>query len=61
MADTNPNDETLPHPNGEQAQHASGESAPQAHEPAAHDSGEHPHDDLSPGQTWSPVEESPLA
>jgi ribonuclease E len=59
VADTNPNDETLPHPTGEQAQHASGESAPHAHEPAADASGEHAHDELSPGQTWSPVEETP--
>ncbi|MFM7809579.1 MAG: hypothetical protein ACKPEA_16875, partial [Planctomycetota bacterium] len=59
MADTNPNDKTLPHPTGEQAQHASGEPAPHAHEPAADASGEHAHDELSPGQTWSPVEETP--
>jgi ribonuclease E len=59
VADTNPNDETLPHPTGEQAQHASGESASQAHEPAAHGEDEHAHEALSPGQTWSPVEETP--
>ncbi|MBM4007316.1 MAG: Rne/Rng family ribonuclease [Planctomycetes bacterium] len=59
MADTNPNDETLPHPTGEQAQRASGESAPHAHKPADDASDEHTHDELSPGQTWSPVEETP--
>ena len=59
MADTNPNDETLPHPTGAQAQHASGEPEPQAHEPADLGRDEHAHEELSPGQTWSPVEETP--
>jgi ribonuclease E len=54
VADTNPNDETLPHPQGEQTSHA--ESAPEA-TPTAEPN--HGHDDLTPGQTWSPAEESP--
>ena len=60
MADTNTNDETLPHPTGEQA-------TPPSHEPGATPepsvtSGAEEtahHEDMPAGQTWEPVEESP--
>jgi hypothetical protein len=59
VADTNPNDETLPHPAGDQGAHPSTDSAPDASAQTSHGSSEHAHDELSPGQTWSPVEETP--
>jgi ribonuclease E len=59
VADTNPNDETLPHPTGDQAAHAPNDAAPDASAHHAPESNEHAHEDLTPGQTWSPVEETP--